>query len=115
MGIFLLLVAASGYFVLLRKSVFFDTICVLSNIYVIILQLTVHLILQGTHLQEQVHTAVFLISSLAIFSSVVCVLMIFCKSYSDEDKIYVDERTEIIGVGNESISELYFSSEVYKI
>ena len=44
MGIFLLLVATTGYFVLVRKSVLIDMICVLSNVSVFLLQLTVLLI-----------------------------------------------------------------------
>jgi hypothetical protein len=76
-GIFLLLVAATGYFVLVRKSVLLNIICILSNVSVIILQLTVLLVFQGTHFQKQFHTVVLIIVSLAIFSSIVCILMVF--------------------------------------
>ena len=114
-GIFLLLVATTGYFVLVRKSVLIDMICVFSNVSVILLQLTVLLIFQGTNFQKQFHTVVLLIFSLAVFSSVVCVLIVLSKCYSDEDKIYSKDKTEIRGVGHGSLSALYFSSEVYTI
>ena len=112
MGIFLLLVATTGYFVLVRKSVLIDVICVFSNVSVILLQLTVLLVFQGTNFQKQFHTVVLLILSLAVLSSVFCVLMVFRKCYSDEDNIFSEDKTEIRGV---ELSELYFSSEVYTI
>jgi hypothetical protein len=110
MGIFLLLVATTGYFVLVRISLFLEMVSVLSNVSVILLQLTVLLIFQVTHFQEQFNTDVLLILSQAVFSSVVCVLMVFSKCYSDEDDISSEDKTEIRGVG---LSELYFSSEVH--
>ena len=107
-GIFLLLVAPTGCFVLVRKHVILYIICVLSNVSIIILQLTVLLILQGTHLQCQFYTAVF---SVAIFSSAVCLLMVVSKCYSNDDKCYSEDDIEISYIGNGLHSELYFNSE----
>ena len=107
-GIFLLLVAPTGCFVLVRKHVILYIICVLSNVSMIILQLTVLLILQGTHLQCQFYTAVF---SVAIFSSAVCLLMVVSKCYSNDDKCYSEDDIEISYIGNGLHSELYFNFE----
>ena len=104
-GIFLLLVAATGYFVLVRKCVLLYIVCVLSNVSVIILQLTVLLIFQGIDLQEQFYTVVLRILSVAIFSSAVCILMVLSKCYSNDDIIYSEDRIEISYIGNGLRSE----------
>merc|ERR1711892_1152568 len=108
-GIFLLLVAATGSMVVMNKSETVKIICALTNLSAVLLKLTFILCLQG-----QINIIVFCIFIVSIFSEIVCILTIFNTCFSVE-KTDLDNLVATMDEENIVVSDLYFSSEIYRV
>ena len=108
-GIFLLLGAATGSMVVMNASEIVKIICALTNFSAVLLKLTFILCLQG-----QIDIIVFCIFIVSIFSEIVCILSMFNTCFS-ADKIDLDNLVATMDEENIVVSDLYFSSEIYRV
>merc|ERR1711892_208702 len=110
-GIFSLLVAATGSMVVMNKSEIVKIICALINFTAVLLKLTFILCLQG-----QIDIIILCVFIMSILSDIVCILSIFSSCFSgDKTDSTKDHLVATTDVENIIVSDLYFSSEIYRV
>merc|ERR1711892_1001222 len=110
-GIFSLLVAATGSMVVRNASEIVKIICALTNFAAVLLKLAFILCLQG-----QIDIIILCVFIMSILSDIGCILTIFRSCFSgDKTDSTKDNIVATMDEENIIVSDLYFSSEIYRV
>ena len=110
----------AGAIALVRKTLVLEITCIVSNVVVIILQLTVFFLFQAnTHLEKlpvNSNTLSKFVFTVSLVSSVVHFLLFFVKCYSEnQEEDLLQDIKKIQYEKNSLVSDMSFNSVIYLI